>query len=235
MRYMFDDYILDTQPYELWCIGKHVKLRPKVFEVLAYLIRHHHRVISKDELLEHLWPNQFIGDGPLNACLMAVCRAVGGSGQVQRRIQTFHKPGYRFVAMVEEADHTPLDRATVFTEHPTQEDEAPIQDHAAVAAIPTWAPGADEDSVSHPPLDAQERHTVHALDQEHKQVTVLGYALPRLKRWSASMASMPTPLRCEIVGAAGRDAPEPSLATAGQARGGATATGRGLWLGYGRL
>jgi DNA-binding winged helix-turn-helix (wHTH) protein len=146
MRYMFDDYILDTRPYELWCKGKHVKLRPTIFEVLAYLICYRDRVVSKDELLEHLhlWPNQFIGDGTLNACLMAVCKAVGDSGQVQRRIQTFHKHGYRFVAMVEEADHTPLDRTVVSTEHPTQEDEAPIQDHAAVAATPTWALGADE-------------------------------------------------------------------------------------------
>jgi class 3 adenylate cyclase len=71
------------------------------------------------------------------------------------------------------ADHTRLDRATVSTDPPTPEDEAPIQDHTAVAATPTWAPGADEGSDSPLPLDAKERHTVHALDQEHKQVTIL--------------------------------------------------------------
>jgi DNA-binding winged helix-turn-helix (wHTH) protein len=105
MRCMFDGYILDPQRYELWSKGKHVKLRPKVFEMLAYLIRHRDRVVSKDEPLEHLRPNQFIGDGTLNACLMAVCKAVGDSGQVQRRIQTFHKCGYRFVAMVLDQEH----------------------------------------------------------------------------------------------------------------------------------
>ena len=72
MRYVFDGYILDTQRYELSCRGNAIKLRPKVFEVLEYLIRHCDRVVSKDELLEQLWPHQFIADGTLNACLMAV-------------------------------------------------------------------------------------------------------------------------------------------------------------------
>jgi len=86
MRYIFDGYILDTLRYELSCRGQAIKLRPKVFEVLAYLIRHRDRVVSKDELLAQLWPKQFIGDGTLNACLMAVRRAVGDSGQTQRRM-----------------------------------------------------------------------------------------------------------------------------------------------------
>jgi DNA-binding winged helix-turn-helix (wHTH) protein len=102
---MFDGYILDTQRYELSCSGKAIKLRPKVFEVLDYLIRHRERVVSKDELLEHLWPHQFIADGTLNACLMAVWKAIGDSGQTQRRIQTLHGRGYRFVAAVEEDEH----------------------------------------------------------------------------------------------------------------------------------
>ena len=52
-----------------------MKLRPQVFEVLVSLISHRQRVVSKDELLEQLRPGQFIGDGSLNACLMAVRRA----------------------------------------------------------------------------------------------------------------------------------------------------------------
>jgi DNA-binding response OmpR family regulator len=47
MRYVFDDYTLDTQRYELWCRGQRLKLRPKVFAVLAYVIRHRDRVVSE--------------------------------------------------------------------------------------------------------------------------------------------------------------------------------------------
>jgi DNA-binding response OmpR family regulator len=69
MRYVFGDYLLDTQRYELSYRNQPIKLRPKVFHVLSYLIAHRDRVVSKDELLEQVWPNQFIGDGSLNARL----------------------------------------------------------------------------------------------------------------------------------------------------------------------
>ena len=56
--------ISDTERYELRRAGMVVKLRPKVFEVLAYLIAHRERLIAKQELLEQLWPQQFVGERP---------------------------------------------------------------------------------------------------------------------------------------------------------------------------
>ncbi len=101
MRCVFDDYLLDTQRYEFLHQSRSVKLRPKVFQVLSYLIEYRDRVVSKDELLEQLWSDQFIGDGSLTACLMAVRKAVGDGGQEQRYIQTLHGRGYRFIAEVD--------------------------------------------------------------------------------------------------------------------------------------
>jgi DNA-binding winged helix-turn-helix (wHTH) protein len=43
MRYVFGDYILDTQRRELRCRGHAVPVRPKVFDLLVYLIMHHDR------------------------------------------------------------------------------------------------------------------------------------------------------------------------------------------------
>jgi DNA-binding winged helix-turn-helix (wHTH) protein len=54
VQYIFGDYVLDTQCYELHHAGKPVSLRPKVLEVLAYLLAHRQRVVPKDELLERL-------------------------------------------------------------------------------------------------------------------------------------------------------------------------------------
>ena len=65
MRYTFGDYVLDTQRYELRHAGEPIKLRRKVFQVFAYLLAHHERVVPKQELLEHLWPDQFVGDEAL--------------------------------------------------------------------------------------------------------------------------------------------------------------------------
>ena len=60
--YSFGEWVLDTRLYELRCAGKPLKLEPKVFDVLLYLIEHRDRVVSNEELIEHLWPGQFIGD-----------------------------------------------------------------------------------------------------------------------------------------------------------------------------
>jgi DNA-binding winged helix-turn-helix (wHTH) protein len=85
MRYVFGDYTLDTQRYELYRAGTRIPLRPKVFHVLAYLLHHRDRVVPKAELLEHVWPKQFIGDGTLNSCIMAVRKALGDGGRPSAR------------------------------------------------------------------------------------------------------------------------------------------------------
>jgi class 3 adenylate cyclase/DNA-binding winged helix-turn-helix (wHTH) protein/tetratricopeptide (TPR) repeat protein len=102
MIYAFDDYELDTRLYELRRGGRPRKLEPQVFNVLAYLIEQRDRVVMKAELLEHLWPGQFVSEATLTSRLMAARKAIGDSGQAQRLIQTLHGRGYRFVARVEE-------------------------------------------------------------------------------------------------------------------------------------
>src|SRR5262249_27714982 len=70
MQYRFGEYALDTDRCDLCRTATRIKLRPKVFDVLCYLIAHHDRVIARQELLESLWPQQFIGEATLNSCIM---------------------------------------------------------------------------------------------------------------------------------------------------------------------
>ena len=101
MNYRFGTCTLDTQRHELHRDGARVPLRPKAFQLLTYLLDHRERVVSKDELIEQLWPQQFIGDTALNSCLKEVRQAVGDSGRDQRIIHTLRGRGYRFVAAVD--------------------------------------------------------------------------------------------------------------------------------------
>jgi DNA-binding winged helix-turn-helix (wHTH) protein len=102
MIYSFDTYELDLQRYELRYAGKLVKLEPQVFNVLANLVQHRDRVITKQELLDRLWPGRFVTEETLTSRLMAARKAIGDRGRGQRLIQTLHGRGYRFVAPVEE-------------------------------------------------------------------------------------------------------------------------------------
>ena len=79
--------------------------------MLAYLLAHRERVVPKQELLEHLWPNQFVGDETLKSCLKTLRQALGESGRTPRFLHTLHGQGYRFVAAVAVREPLPADDA----------------------------------------------------------------------------------------------------------------------------
>jgi DNA-binding winged helix-turn-helix (wHTH) protein/predicted ATPase len=100
MIYRFEDYELDTGLFELRHGGQPCKLEPQVFTVLAYLLEHRDHVVTKDELLDHVWPEQFVSEVTLHHRLMAARKAIGDSGRAQRCIKTLHGRGYHFIAEV---------------------------------------------------------------------------------------------------------------------------------------
>ena len=77
MLYVFADCVLDIQLYTVQRAGRTVRLRPKVFEVCRYLLEHRERVISKDELLERVWPGQSLSDATLEATIREMRQALG--------------------------------------------------------------------------------------------------------------------------------------------------------------
>ncbi|MBN2624170.1 MAG: winged helix-turn-helix domain-containing protein, partial [Acidimicrobiales bacterium] len=76
-----------------------------MFDVLAYLMRHRDRVVTKIELLDEVWGDRFVSDSTLTSRIKSVRRAVGDTGRDQRIIRTIHGRGYRFVADVA-GDHS---------------------------------------------------------------------------------------------------------------------------------
>jgi DNA-binding winged helix-turn-helix (wHTH) protein len=98
MQYIFGDYRLDMQCYELRGAGGVIALDRQGFAVLAYLIEHRDQVVLRQELFDHLWADRFVSDAALERCIAVIRRAVGDSGRHQRVIQTVHGRGYRFIA-----------------------------------------------------------------------------------------------------------------------------------------
>ncbi len=110
--YAFDEFELDTALYELRRRGARVAMEPQVFTVLAYLIENRDRVVTKSQLIDHVWPERFISEAALTSRLMAARKAVGDSGQAQRYIRTVHGRGYQFVAAVRESGEPAPNAAT---------------------------------------------------------------------------------------------------------------------------
>jgi DNA-binding winged helix-turn-helix (wHTH) protein len=74
----------DETRLELQQAGHVVAVEPRVFQVLRYLLEHHDRVVTKDELLEYCWPDMYAGEAAVSQCLTRlrkmVHRVLHGSG-----------------------------------------------------------------------------------------------------------------------------------------------------------
>lgn len=102
MIHAFHGCELDEELFQLRRRGRVVKLEPKAFDVLVYLLRHRERVVSKDELLRAVWPDAAVSESVLPSCIGAARRAVGDQRTRSKVIQTVHGRGYRFVAELQE-------------------------------------------------------------------------------------------------------------------------------------
>ena len=131
--------------------------------MLAYLLVHRERLVAKQELLEQLWREQFVGETTLSSCIRAVRQAVGDTGQAQRVIHTLHGRGFRFVAEIEGDRQDQRESAM----SPSPAMASPLAPPGSpVAGGPVWGPGDQEPG-------APERLTATGVEAEHKAVTVL--------------------------------------------------------------
>lgn len=103
MIYVFNEFALDTQLFELRKQNEKVLIEPQVFNLLVYLLCHRDRVVGKEELLEALWNGKVVSDSSLSTCIKAVRKAVNDSGREQSVIKTTYRRGYRFVSDVGES------------------------------------------------------------------------------------------------------------------------------------
>src|SRR5467141_3655938 len=100
----FDDFTLDLTRGCLLRGTQEIKLRPKPFEALKYLVQNPGRLISKTELIQTIWPDTAVTDDSLVQCLMEVRRALGD--EAQQIIKTVPRRGYIFDRPVSDSAST---------------------------------------------------------------------------------------------------------------------------------
>lgn len=98
--YRFADMELDTSRFQVRRGEEVLAVQPQVFDVLLYLLKHHDRVVTKDELLEQVWSGRFISETTLSSRIKAVRQLIGDTGSRQELIRTFRNRGFRFVGDV---------------------------------------------------------------------------------------------------------------------------------------
>ena len=96
------DFTLDIPNRSLHRGGETVKLTPKPFDTLEYLVRHRNRAVPKAELMREFW-EEFQDSNTVLQAVSEVRRALGDSPEQGRYIRTVPGRGYRFVADVRQA------------------------------------------------------------------------------------------------------------------------------------
>ncbi|MGB9457960.1 MAG: winged helix-turn-helix domain-containing protein [Bryobacteraceae bacterium] len=89
--YEFGPYRLDTRERILLLDGRTVGLTPKALDTLIVLVRNQPKVVSKEELLETVWPGTFVEEGILAQNILTLRKAL----QHPEWIETVPKRGYR--------------------------------------------------------------------------------------------------------------------------------------------
>src|ERR1700704_1429557 len=99
--YQFGDFRLETAQGRLLRHGTNIPLSPKVFDTLLFMLENPGRLLTKDELMQRVWPNTFVEEMSLAQNISQLRKALGeGAGDAQI-IETVAKRGSRFAAPVQ--------------------------------------------------------------------------------------------------------------------------------------
>jgi DNA-binding winged helix-turn-helix (wHTH) protein/tetratricopeptide (TPR) repeat protein len=93
----FGEFRLDFANECLWQGPRSIALRPKAFAVLKLLIQNPGQLVSKQLVLDTVWPNTFVGDAVLKDNIRQLREALNDDAVCPTYIETAHRRGYRFI------------------------------------------------------------------------------------------------------------------------------------------
>src|SRR3954462_1539275 len=125
----FEDFSLDMRRRELRREGDLLTLEPKVFDLLVFLIENRDRVVTRDELITHVWNGRIVSESALATCINASRSALNDSGEQQRLIKTLPRKGILFVGDVRQ-------QVAPAAELPHEAEPPALPDKPSIAVLP---------------------------------------------------------------------------------------------------
>jgi pimeloyl-ACP methyl ester carboxylesterase/DNA-binding winged helix-turn-helix (wHTH) protein len=152
MTIVSSSYELDLECRELRVHGVIAHVEPQVFDLLVHLIRHRHRIVSKDELMQAVWAGRCVSDATLTSRVNAARRAIGDTGKQQRIIRTIARRGFRFVDDVRESLRNGGNPPSVTASSIAPNSSSPFKQQVRFCKTPDGAHLAFSATGSGPPL-----------------------------------------------------------------------------------
>lgn len=96
---------LEPDEHRLTREGSPVSLSPKAFELLVFLVRNQGRLVTKEQIMQAVWPSSFVEEANLTVSISVLRKVLGEKESDLRYIETVPKKGYRFTAAVKEVEN----------------------------------------------------------------------------------------------------------------------------------
>lgn len=97
----FGDFVVDRAGYRVLRGGEQVDLSPKLLDLLLHFLDHAGALVTKDALLESVWPDANVTENALAQAISELRQALGDDAAAPRFIKTVARRGYRFIVPVE--------------------------------------------------------------------------------------------------------------------------------------
>jgi DNA-binding winged helix-turn-helix (wHTH) protein len=101
-RFTFDRFCLDSDQKLLSRGDEPVRLTPRAFRLLEFLVRQRPRAVSKRELLDYVWSGDIVEESNLKTLVLEIRTALEERGVRRDAIRTAYGFGYAFAADVQE-------------------------------------------------------------------------------------------------------------------------------------
>ena len=98
--FQFGPFLLDTRQRRLLKDGTDrtlVSVAPKGIDLLIFMVERHGQIVTKDDLIQNIWPDSFVEEANLSQNIFLLRKALGEKAQENRYIATVPGRGYRFV------------------------------------------------------------------------------------------------------------------------------------------
>jgi DNA-binding winged helix-turn-helix (wHTH) protein/TolB-like protein/Tfp pilus assembly protein PilF len=102
--YEFGEFRLEPDERLLARNSQPIPLAPKAFDLLVLLVQNSGRLVTKDQIMQAVWPRSFVEEANLTVTVSTLRKALGNKERGSEHIETVPKGGYRFVAPVREVD-----------------------------------------------------------------------------------------------------------------------------------
>ncbi|HEX6126955.1 MAG TPA: winged helix-turn-helix domain-containing protein [Pyrinomonadaceae bacterium] len=118
--FSFEEFTLEPQRRRLQRVGTNIPLNAKAFDLLVFFARNAGRVVTKEEILDSVWKDQFVEESNLTVQVSAIRKALGDQATDSRFLVTVPGKGYQFIADVS----TSTDAARFFASEEPDPDTA---------------------------------------------------------------------------------------------------------------